>query len=859
VDPKKQEAVRKWPVPENVEQLQCFLGFTNYHRDHIPNYAGMSACLYELLHKKKSYDWQIEHQAAFEQIKESILSAPCLSYPSPNGPFILDTDASDKAIGAVLSQVQNGETKVICFASHILLRAQKKYCTTRKELLAVVKFCRFFRHYLLGRPFTVRTDHGSLVWLMRFKHLEGQLARWMEELSQYDMQIVHRPGRKHLNADGLSRIPDTLPNCNCYEAGKSLDSLPCGGCSYCARAHNQWSRFMEDVDDIVPLAVRVVTDDTNHTSPNLTPPGGFSFPISHSSQGEDDTIEIDQESGENQSFCETNWLATYTPGELREKQLLDSDLKPLITYLETKNVPKQFKLFLSSPASKALWLCRKQLVLKSGVLYYRWENPVEAHLRLVVPSSLKQEVLFFCHDAKSAGHLGQTKTLLRLKQSFLWHNMAQDCRLYVASCSVCNKNKKQCVKPKASLRSYHAGFPMERVHLDILGPFNISDQGNSYVLMLIDQFTKWVEMAAIPDQTAETVAKKFLTHFIVTFGCPLEVHTDQGRNFESSLFKTFCELFQITKTRTTPYRPSSNGQIERYNRIVLQMIRCYIEGKHSAWDRDLPLLSMALHSMENRQTGFTPNRMMLGRETIQPVDLLLGTFDVNSELYEPHQWVKYLGHTLNQVHRLARENLQSAQLRQKRDYDLRIQEKMYQVGDVVYQLDSSTKVGKSSKLQSIWKGPFLVIKTRGPIYTIQNNKKILVVHHDRLKPCQDRVFPLWLKRLRHEILSLGEGGEAEEIFESEVGEIHDAEEIPEDVHISEDDLDPAGIQDSTKDETIAESTVSGNDVVEAFTGEELKSLFDRSEVEEVSPQMTKTRIGRKIRLPYYLSDYDINH
>ena len=140
--------------------------------------------------------------------KQALSSFPCLTYPNPSDKFILDTDASDVSIGGVLSQLQDGKTEVvICYASHVLIKPQRKYCTTRKELLAVVKFCRHFRHYLLGRRIALRTDHNSLVWLMRFKHIEGQLARWLEELVQFDMEIVHRSGKKHQNADGLSRIP----------------------------------------------------------------------------------------------------------------------------------------------------------------------------------------------------------------------------------------------------------------------------------------------------------------------------------------------------------------------------------------------------------------------------------------------------------------------------------------------------------------------------------------------------------------------------------------------------------------------------------------------------------------------------
>ena len=118
-----------------------------------------------------------------------LVSPPMLSVPSTAGIFILDTDASDKAIGAELLQVQDGQERVIAYESFALTPHQRRYCTTRKELLAVVKFTNQFRHYLLGRKFIVRTDHNSLVLLMNFKQTEGQLARWIEELGQLSMTI----------------------------------------------------------------------------------------------------------------------------------------------------------------------------------------------------------------------------------------------------------------------------------------------------------------------------------------------------------------------------------------------------------------------------------------------------------------------------------------------------------------------------------------------------------------------------------------------------------------------------------------------------------------------------------------------
>ena len=143
------------------------------------------------------------------------MSSPVLAYPDYSKQFVLDTDASDCGIGAVLSQVNDDQSEcVIAYASRSLSRQERRYCVTRRELLAIVEFVQHFRQYLLGRQFTLRTDHGSLVWIRNFKEPEGQVARWLERLAEYDFAVVHRRGSQHSNADALSRLP-------CRQCGRS--------------------------------------------------------------------------------------------------------------------------------------------------------------------------------------------------------------------------------------------------------------------------------------------------------------------------------------------------------------------------------------------------------------------------------------------------------------------------------------------------------------------------------------------------------------------------------------------------------------------------------------------------------------
>ena len=203
----KTQAIENWPVPRNVTEVRSFLGLCSYYRRFVPSFASMADPLHKLTKKGNSFKWTEDCQRSFDSLRHALTSPPILANPDFSKPFILDCDASDQSIGAVLSQKVDGIERVCAYASRTLSKSERKYCVTRKELLAVVHFVKHFRHYLYGRQFLVRTDHSSLRWLMQFKNPQNQLARWLEILSEFDFQIQHRPGRQHSNADALSRIP----------------------------------------------------------------------------------------------------------------------------------------------------------------------------------------------------------------------------------------------------------------------------------------------------------------------------------------------------------------------------------------------------------------------------------------------------------------------------------------------------------------------------------------------------------------------------------------------------------------------------------------------------------------------------
>ncbi|KAL5488507.1 hypothetical protein EMCRGX_G017449 [Ephydatia muelleri] len=205
-DPGKTAKVTSWPIPNCVIELQAFLGLANYYRHFVKGFAEIAKTLHELTKKDSGFQWSPHCDAAFKILQGKLTSAPILGYPDLTKQFILDTDASDLSLGAVLSQVEDGKEKVLCYDSRLLTKEERHYCVTRKELLAVVTFVCKFRPYLVGRQFTLRTDHGALLWLHNFKEPEGQLARWLGKLQEFNYTIVHRPGQRHSNADAMSRM-----------------------------------------------------------------------------------------------------------------------------------------------------------------------------------------------------------------------------------------------------------------------------------------------------------------------------------------------------------------------------------------------------------------------------------------------------------------------------------------------------------------------------------------------------------------------------------------------------------------------------------------------------------------------------
>ena len=866
------KVIENWPRPENVKELRQFLGYANWLRPFIKNFAHDALPLYQLLKKDQAYIWTERQESGFISLRHKLSSPPCLAYAKPEGSFHLEVDASKKACGAMLYQWQEYQGKqtlrlISCFSA-VFTPAQTRWCSSRQELLALVRAIREYRVYLLGKKFTVCTDCRVVSFLFSFKDPQGVLARIQEELGTYDFDIKHKKGCLMVCPDALSRMPDKVFPCNQYRAGCKPEDLPCHSsdkqCAYCQRAYRQWHKFETEVDYVIPLGVSnsspnrdnlryFDTEDqiarTIHSptelakaqldlskSPKDTPmqnisvkslfdvkcastsdkPGDLNETIPYSTDFVPDNpgdldetlpygidtnsnfdpdldVESDPESTTDHDldkerldeYSEFDELDGYdlldepspevgdifaAPAEyhikgqkyveivhndkLIELQKQDKYIGILLKWLE--NSPNENELSSSPKALKMYWLCKDQLIFKNGILYYSWLNRPWCQPCLVVPEVLRPFVLYHSHASPGLGHFGRDRILQRLRRSFFWYGMHDDAVQYIKSCETCLKNKKTKRKPRAKQVLYSPGYVNQRLHLDIYGPINpVTNNGNKYILTMIDGFSRFVQMAPLNEHSAEKVAASMIEKWISVFGFPTEIFTDQGREFQSNLLSTFCKQFEIAKLRTSPYHPQSNSVLERYHAQLGAMLRSYItRSKYKYWDVFLPLLSLAHNTAVNECTQYSPYEMMFGHKCTFPVDLIFDLPDPFKTEVSPVEWVNNVRKAIENTHDCVRDHISSYKARSKKVYDLKAYERRYQIGTYVFKLDSVVPKGISKKLTPIYTGPLLVSKDKHPLYELTTKKgNKTVVHHDRLIAATPKFIPIVLKRQRAALMA----------------------------------------------------------------------------------------------------------
>ena len=717
-DPSNVEKVKKFPVPRDITQLQSFLGLANYYRRFIQDFANIAEPLNKLMHKDVKFHWTHDCDEAFTTLRDRLTVYPILAYPDFRRPFRVQTDASNWAVGAVLSQDYKGQEKVIAYASSTLSKSERNWSAYDKEFYAVVWAIRHFRPYLGGSSFTVMTDHKPLVNIKSIKpghDPTGRRERWSIEISAYDFTVQYRKGASNGNADALSRLPhgdSSGKNCRDRRDLSMAETVSAADSSshISAVAGPQTgddARGMKECSRAVALAVSAA-DSSSH----------------------------DQScSGEQNDLLDMSWVQKLDVKAFQDK---DPQIGPILRMMRNGN--REAMPDTTDPVIRSLWSQWSRLTVENGVLHRKWETEdgMTSHLQIVVPKVLVKDVLKALHSQNTSAHLGLEKTLAKIRARFYWYGYQRDTELFCKQCGECAASKAPPYTIRAPLQQDLPSFPWERIAMDIVGPLPVTEEGNRYLLVVSDYFTKWPEAFALKDHKAETIASKLVDDVICRHGVPRVIHTDQGRDFESNLIKNMCQLLEIEKTRTTAYHPESDGLVQRLNKTLIAMLRSCVDENQKNWDMLLPKILLGYRSSVQTTTGYSPFSLVYGREAMLPVDIVFGG---SKERFDTKDgYVNKQRDYIDKAFEKVRKNTKMEQRRQKYYYDRKVhphnQRSKYNVGDWVRVYIPQTKKGQVKKLKRCYKGPYRVVKVISEaVYRVQkvNGRKRMVVHYNRLK------------------------------------------------------------------------------------------------------------------------------
>ena len=234
--------------------------------------------------------------------------------------------------------------------------------------------------------------------------------------------------------------------------------------------------------------------------------------------------------------------------------------------------------------------------------------------QVVVPFKMRRSVFRAIHEGLTGGHMGRKRTQLQLQRRTYWPGWTSDVARFIRMCSPCAQYHRGGPPRISTLKPFPAGDTWELVSIDITGPHPRSRHGNHYLLTVMDHFSKWLDALPIPNHTAATVARVLFTKVIVYMGLPLQLLSDQGPEFESQLFQELCRCLGINKIRTTPYKASTNGMVERYHRNLNTILAKLIDDNQRDWCEKAPIAAPAYRASVHDATGYSSNFLMLGRE-----------------------------------------------------------------------------------------------------------------------------------------------------------------------------------------------------------------------------------------------------
>ena len=657
VDPAKTAVVRAWPKPKTLKELQAFLGLANYFRRFIPGYGTMSAPLTSLTSAAHaSFNWDTDWDDTHESAFQAVKSA--LSDPAvlQMPDFTKPFEVRTDASCVGTGGVLMQDGKPVAYCSQKLSPAEKNYTTTEQELLALIHACRAWRCYLESdKPVTLVTDHHPLTFLKTQPLLSRRQARWLIELQRFHFEITYIPGASNTVADALSRSP------HLSEGTEPTD--PFAELNVITRSSKRSISFAEDTVFEPPPLAGPPLKKKSHTLRLVKPPS------------------LEEDLTEGDSYWVDRLLDAYRDDPL----FSDPD------YLA--NVTKNDKGLFLSPTGQIL-----------------------------VPSdtALRFDIIGEFHCPPTAGHISAERTLHSMKQYFQWGGMNTDTHTYIMSCE-------SCQRVKSSNRRKH-GAPQalpiptvrwESVTFDLITKLPESD-GFDSICVFVDRLTKMTHFVACKESmTAADFAQLFIDNIVRLHGLPAEVISDRGIQWNNEFWKSLCSLLKIKHKMSSAYHPQTDGQTERMNRTLEEMLRAYIPVTGDNWSRSLACAEFAINNAKQASTKETPFFLNYGYTPHTPITLEFRD-TVKHPSVKSGTFAKLMADNLIKAKRcleIARNNM----LRQgSSTTDVK-----YDPGDLVLLSTRNFRFeGHCRKLMPKWVGPFSVDTMTGPV-----NVK-LVLHDD---------------------------------------------------------------------------------------------------------------------------------